>query len=45
MIPFASAVETYLAIFNSLPQPVRAFITVVMAFFIIGGLLRIILKL
>lgn len=45
MIPFAGAVESYLAIFNSLPQPVRAFITVVLTFFIIGGLLRIIFKL
>lgn len=45
MIPFQSAVEAYLAIFNSLPQPIVSFLTVVLAFFIIGGLIRLILKL
>lgn len=45
MNPVTAAVESYLAIFNNLPQPIRAFITLVLVLFIIGGVIRIILKL
>lgn len=45
MLPFVPAVEAFLAIYNSLPQPVSAFLTVSLVFFIIAGIIRIIFKL
>lgn len=45
MIPFPAAIDAYLAIFNNLPQPIRAFISLVIVFFFVACIYRIIREL
>lgn len=45
MIPFESAIEAFLVIFNNLPQPIYSFIVLVLVFFFVAAVIRIILNL
>lgn len=45
MIPVQGAIEAYLVIFNSLPQPIFAFLTLSLFLSVVSGLIGLILKL